>query len=54
MFGQEFFSIGVISDLTALDAIRFRQVRPVSADEVIGFHNFLQSFDGNFEKALKN
>ena len=53
MFGPEIFSIGAVSDLTAVDALRFRNYSPLTSDEVISMHDFLKSFDGNFEKALK-
>lgn len=53
MFGPEIFSIGAVSDLTAVDALRFRNHKPITTDEVISMHTFLETFDGDFERVLR-
>ena len=53
MFGPEIFSIGAVSDLSAADAVKFRNRSPITSDEVISIHNFLKAFDGNFERIFK-
>jgi len=50
--GSEMFTVGAISDLTATDAIKFRKSNPVSTDDVLEMHRFLENFDGDFEKVL--
>lgn len=49
LLGSEIFSIGMVSDLTAMDALKFRNAQPISADEIIAGHNLLKSFKGKFE-----
>ena len=51
--GPEIFSIGMVTDLTAADAIRFRDSEPISADQVLDFHAFLSKFDGDFERIIR-
>lgn len=53
MVGSEVFSVGVVSDLNTFDAIKFRQAKPISPDEILNFHDFLLNFDGNFERMLR-
>lgn len=53
MDGPEIFSVGMVTDLTSADAARFRDAEQITADEVLEFHNFLQTFDGNFERVLR-
>ncbi len=36
-------SVGLMTDLEAPDALRFRDLEPVSADECIAMHRFLQT-----------
>ena len=50
--GAELFTVGSVSDLTTFDAVKFRKVAPVSADDVLALHTFLENFDGDFEKVL--
>ena len=51
--GPEIFSVGMVTDLTAADTIRFRDSSSITFDEVIDFHDFLEKFDGNFNRILK-
>ena len=51
--GPEIFSVGMVTDLTAADTIRFRDRESITFDEVIDFHNFLEKFDGNFQRILR-
>lgn len=51
--GSEVFSVGMVTDLTARDAKKFQSLGPITVDEVIDFHEFLQNFEGDLAKALK-
>jgi len=42
-----------ISDLTYFD-MNLAQKPAITRDEVINFHSFIKSFDGDFKKHLKN
>lgn len=50
--GNEMFTVGAISDLTASDAIKFRKSNTISTDDILDLHTFLETFDGDFERAL--
>jgi len=52
--GPEIFSIGMVTDLTSQDTSKFKNAHPISPDEVLATHSFLQNFDGDFRSALKN
>ena len=52
MDGPEIFSVGMVTDLTSTDAKKFRDSDNITVDDVIGFHEFMHTFDGDFEKAL--
>lgn len=51
--GPEIFSVGMVTDLTAHDAKKFREREEIRVDEVIELHEFLQGFDGDFEQVLR-
>lgn len=51
--GPEIFSVGMVTDLTSKDAQKFRDENYISLDEVIEFHDFLESFNGDFERVLR-
>lgn len=51
--GPEVFSIGMVTDLTSLDAKKFRDAEAVTIDEVIDFHKFIREFDGDFERIIR-
>lgn len=36
-------SIGILTDLTAEDAIRFQTREPISENEILSFHNLLEN-----------
>jgi hypothetical protein len=48
----EVFLVGIVTDLTYADALKFQDLKPFGADEILDFHLWLNSFDGNFEKAF--
>ncbi len=50
--GPEIFSIGMVTDLTSSDTNKFKNVDPISSDEVLATHEFLNQFDGDFRKIL--
>ena len=51
--GPEIFSIGMVTDLTSQDTSKFKNVDPITPDEVLATHEFLRNFDGDFKTALK-
>ncbi len=51
--GPEIFSIGMVTDLTSQDTNKFKNARPISSDEVLATHEFLQTFNGDFRDLLK-
>ncbi len=52
MDGQEIFSVGMVTDLTSKDAQRFQSAESITVDEIIDFHDFLETFDGDFVRVL--
>lgn len=50
--GPEIFSIGMVTDLTSQDTNKFKNSGPITSDEVLATHEFLQAFDGDFKTAL--
>ncbi len=52
MDGPETFSVAMVTDLTSGDAQKFKKTESISVDEVIGFHAFLNEFDGDFAKVI--
>ncbi len=51
--GPEIFSIGMVTDLTSQDTTKFKNAQPITSDEVLATHEFLQTFNGDFKTALK-
>jgi hypothetical protein len=51
--GPEIFSVGMVTDLTSQDTSKFKNSRPISADEVLATHEFLRTFDGDFRSVLR-
>ena len=45
-------SVGIITDLDAADASRLRLYPPISEDELLNFHKFIQK-ENQFEKLFK-
>lgn|SRR3989338_4201705 len=50
--GGEVMLVGVVTDLTYKDVIKFRDRPALSVDEVIEWHRFWESFDGDLVKVL--
>jgi hypothetical protein len=50
--GPEIFSIGMVTDLTSTDTNKFKDIEPITSDEVLATHQFLDRFDGDFKKLL--
>ena len=51
--GPEIFSIGMVTDLTSQDTTKFKNADPITSDEVLATHQFLQTFNGDFKTLLK-
>lgn len=51
--GPEIFSVGMVTDLNSADLSKFRDSNFISLDEVIEFHDFLEEFNGDFERVLR-
>jgi len=51
--GPEIFSIGMVTDLTSQDTSKFKNADPITTDEVLATHEFLNGFNGDFRSALK-
>ena len=50
--GGEVFLVGVVTDLTHEDALKFQNMKSLGSDEIIDWHYFWNTFDGDFERAL--
>jgi hypothetical protein len=50
--GPEIFSVGMVTDLTSNDTSKFRNSRPISSDDALAMHEFLNSFNGDFRTFL--
>ena len=46
--GPEVFSVGMVTDLTGQDSSKFKNLGPIKADEVIGIHQAIRAFKGDF------
>lgn len=46
--GPEVFSVGMVTDLTGQDSARFQKLEPISSNEVLGIHQALKTFKGDF------
>ena len=44
--GMGVSSMGLLTDLTFDDVVKFRDAEPITVDEVIGFHTLLERDDG--------
>jgi uncharacterized protein (DUF983 family) len=51
--GPEIFTIATVTDLTQSDTMKFRDSDPISSDEVLATHEFLNGFNGDFRNVLK-
>jgi hypothetical protein len=52
--GPEVFSVGMVTDLTGNDSAKFKKLGPIAADEIIGIHNALKEFKGDFINGFSN
>lgn len=46
--GPEVFSVGMVTDLTGQDSSKFNKLGPIRANEVIGIHQAIRGFQGDF------
>ena len=46
--GPEIFSVGMVTDLTNQDSGKFQKLEPIHVNEVIGIHQALKEFKGDF------
>ena len=46
--GPEVFSVGMVTDLTGSDSQKFNTLGPIKTNEIIGIHQALKSFKGDF------
>ena len=51
--GPEIFSIGMVTALPSQDTSKFKNANPITTDEVLATHQFLQGFNGDFKTLLK-
>lgn len=52
--GPDIVSVGVITDLTSKDTMKFRKYNPINTNDVINIHKTLKNFNGDLVKVLKN
>ena len=52
--GPEVFSVGMVTDLTRQDSSKFNKLSPINSNEIIGIHQELKKFKGDFVSLLKN
>ncbi len=50
--GPEVFSVGMVTDLTQEDSAKFKGLGPIHANEIIGIHESLKKFKGDFVKSF--
>lgn len=50
--GPEVFTVAMVSDLTSADTVKFKNAKPISTDDVLATHEFLNEFDGDFARIL--
>jgi hypothetical protein len=46
--GPEVFSVGMVTDLTGQDSSKFNKLGPIRANDVIGIHQAIRDFKGDF------
>lgn len=51
--GPDVFSVGMVTDLTSGDSARFKNLQPISVNEVIEIHKHVKTFKGDFIKAFE-
>lgn len=50
--GPEVFSVGMVTDLTGGDSSRFKQKKPISANDVLNIHTEIRKFKGSLVELL--
>ena len=50
--GPEVFSVGMVTDLTGQDSSKFNKLGPIKPNEIIGLHQALKGFKGDFVTAF--
>ncbi len=50
--GPDVFSVGMITDLTQSDTVKFKSFAPIASGEIIKIHQGLKKFNGDFVGAL--
>lgn len=50
--GPEFLTVGMVTDLTSTDSMKFSKYTPINTDDVINIHKTIRSFNGDLVKAL--
>lgn len=50
--GPEVFSVGMVTDLTHQDSAKFKDLKPLTPNDVIGIHRSLREFKGDLVKVL--
>ena len=50
--GPQVYSVGMITDLTSADSLKFRDSSKITTDELINLHISLQGFRGDFVSEL--
>jgi hypothetical protein len=50
--GPEVFSVGMVTDLTQSDTVKFRKLSAIASSDVLNIHKDIRKFNGNFVKAL--
>lgn len=46
--GPEVFSVGMVTDLTGNDSSKFNKLGAISANDILGIHQELKNFKGDF------
>ena len=46
--GPEVFSVGMVTDLTGGDSQKFSRLSPIAANDILGIHQELKGFKGDF------
>lgn len=50
--GPEIFSVGMVTDLTSNDTNKFKNYQPITSNDVLAMHQFLNEFNGDFKAHL--
>jgi hypothetical protein len=50
--GPQVYSVGMVTDLTSADSMKFKDLTKITADELIDLHLSLKKFEGDFLTTL--